>query len=80
MKKNSSYLFFVLVGICFFTPFQHTISAQTKEESPSSQLTCTYLAPVRVVWKSAEGEARIENEQALLKPGTGQADLVNKYV
>src|SRR3546814_489803 len=36
-----------------------------------------YITPLRIVWQSDESEKTIENEQKLLKPGNGQAELIN---
>jgi hypothetical protein len=59
--------------MCF--AFLNTLFAQN-----DSPLKTTYLAPTRIVWKSTGDESVIKNEQALLKPGTGQADLANRDV
>ncbi len=36
-----------------------------------------YLSPVRILWKTEGADSNISNEQRLLKPGNGQADLTN---
>jgi alpha-L-rhamnosidase len=42
----------------------------------TSTLARKYLSPVRIVWKTPDAEKNIVNAEWLLKPGTGQADLV----
>lgn len=37
-----------------------------------------YLSPVKILWKTENADSNIINEQRLLKPGNGQADLTNK--
>lgn len=37
-----------------------------------------YLSPVRILWKTEGADSNIINEQRLLKPGNGQADLSGK--
>lgn len=53
---------------------------ETQKQTQYSELTHSYLAPTRIVWKSAAGNAEILNEEKLLKIGTGQADLIGKDI
>lgn len=43
------------------------------DKSQASEIVREYLSPVRILWTSGKG---IDNEERLLLPGNGQADLV----
>lgn len=58
-------------SLCLFLPvlfFAFGLKAQTED------FTTTYISPSRIVWKSGS----LSNEQQLLIPGTGQAELSDK--
>jgi len=42
----------------------------------STDLTTKYLTPTRIVWKSDSTGKYVKDAEYLLKPGTGQADLI----
>ncbi|MBB5284501.1 hypothetical protein HNQ92_002644 [Rhabdobacter roseus] len=52
--------------------FEATRAPQAQTEATTRR----YLPPVRILWKTPN--AAIQNEQVLLKPGNGQADLSGK--
>lgn len=41
-----------------------------------STRTVAYLSPTRIVWQEATGDSKLEGVETLLKPGNGQAALV----
>lgn len=47
-------------------------------KSQKNELTEIYLTPQRIVWKNDKNGSLVKNEELLLEPGTGQADLTRK--
>jgi alpha-L-rhamnosidase len=66
-------LFFVTVSTAQLPPVFTTAQSNAAGSTPTTR---KYLSPVRILWKTPNADANIINEQCLLKPGTGQADLV----
>jgi hypothetical protein len=46
------------------------------EKTQKDELTKVYITPQRIVWKNDDSEKLVKNEELLLSPGIGQADLV----
>ena len=59
-----------------FAQLPPVFDAARAKEAVTTPTTRKYLSPVRILWKTENAGANIVNEQRLLKPGTGQADLV----
>ncbi len=79
--KNRNKLLLTL-GVCLI--FTVDVAAQLPpvfdaargKDAITAPTTRKYLSPVKILWKTEHAGANIVNEQRLLKPGTGQADLV----
>lgn len=76
MKK----LFIVLTFLCihvfsFGQVVDHKPSFFTTKDYPTSQLTRKFIAPERILYS----EGKVTDQEVLLKPGIGQADLANRY-
>ncbi len=69
-------LFFQLILLQLFA-FGQLPPVFGNEQRPvrSTQLVRKFLPPTRIVWKSDESGTFIQNAEALLKPGSGQAVL-----
>ena len=82
MKKITLFIFAVLL--------QNTSGAQSNlppvfdgtraGTAAKSEISTTYLIPLRILWKTPGAGSLIVNENNLLNTGNGQADLVNKQV
>jgi hypothetical protein len=78
MKRN---LIFVIIILLFFIEFAQDQLPPSSNRSAGVQSTPSvrrYLSPVRVLWKTVNADRNIINEQRLLLPGNGHADLGNK--
>ncbi|CAM4057714.1 alpha-L-rhamnosidase [Pedobacter westerhofensis] len=53
-------------------------SAERSAQSRSEETVRRFLPPVRIVWQTDHAAGQIKNMAALLKKGTGQADLTGK--
>ncbi len=77
-------MFRLLLAITVFLVFTENVFGQLPpvfdpvraKEAVTTSTTRKYLSPVRILWKTENAGGNIVNEQRLLKPGTGQADLV----
>jgi alpha-L-rhamnosidase len=79
---NRRYLLFTFVCICFTLAVKAQLppvfdKARAKD-ARSEELTRRYLSPTRIVWQSDNANTNINNVNALLQKGKGQADLSGK--
>ena len=79
LLPKSIILFFCLLIPSFLGAQLSPIFENTDNfHTHTPELTTTYLSPTRIVWKKADGNAKVDNETNLLNKGTGQTDLTNK--
>ena len=76
---------FILFMLLSYTSFAQSLlppvfDANRAKTTGTTKVIQRYLSPLRVLWKTAGADSNIINELNLLKPGNGQADLVNKQV
>ena len=81
MKKPLTFIIVLLLTNCFSSVGQQLppIFGEQVQARKDSRTT-TYLTPQRIVWTSDKTGNYISNEEKLLIPGTGQADLVHQNV
>ena len=72
-----SLLFLIMMDQSLFAQ-HHLPPVWGNETAEYESRTIAYIAPKRIVWKSATGDAAISGLDNLLKPGIGQAVLSDK--
>ncbi len=78
MKKRLLPALFLCITTCGTAYAQlPPVFSQTRQ-SQSAETVTRYLSPVKILWQTENAAANIKNEQRLLKPGNGQADLANR--
>ncbi|GAA4799144.1 hypothetical protein GCM10023231_29880 [Olivibacter ginsenosidimutans] len=75
MKKISILLLLLCSCTCGFSQFVNHKPAIFTEDSLTSPLTRNFIAPQRILYT----EGNVSDQEVLLKPGIGQADLANRY-
>jgi alpha-L-rhamnosidase len=66
-------LVFAATAFAQLPPVFDKARAASAETTPTTR---KYLSPIRILWTSPNLDSNVVNEKRLLKPGTGQADLV----
>ena len=84
MKRNLTFILPLLL-LLHYSSFGQSLlppvfSAERAKSVGTTEVVHRYLSPVRILWKTANADTNIINEQNLLKPGNGQADLINKDI
>ena len=74
---------FILLMLLRYATFAQSVlppvfDANRAKTAGTTKIVQRYLAPVRILWKTSNADTNIINELNLLKPGNGQADLINK--
>jgi hypothetical protein len=83
----------IIRKLTFTIPILIVISSQVEAQLPpvfkgeqtpkirTSELTCKFLTPLKIIWASDNSGNTIQNIDAILRPGNGQADLnTGKYL
>lgn len=80
MNRFILVLFLGCFSILGYAQLPPVFSETEIDKAQISTLTTTYLSPTRIVWKTAEGNASIQNEESLMLKGKGQSDLENRNI
>lgn len=71
-------LLFLTTGAAAFAQLPPAFKASAAMAAEKDPRTRVYLSPQKILWQSVESTAFISGAANLLKPGNGQAELVNK--